>query len=186
VTIQSGLGIPTERVGNQHPFTAPYDAFEASDGWIVIGTASNKLFGALCDAIARPELKQDERFRNHRKRAANRILINGIVGVWVAARSCEAVLRALGPEGADVPCAQVARPGDLVDDDQLLARDMIERHPHPSIDEVVFHGNPLRFSGAESRALALAPDLGADNREVFAEIGLEAADLERLLESGVI
>jgi crotonobetainyl-CoA:carnitine CoA-transferase CaiB-like acyl-CoA transferase len=186
VTIQSGIGIPTERVGNQHPFTAPYDAFEASDGWIVVGTASNKLFGALCDAIERPELKQHERFRNHRVRAANRNEINGIVGAWVAGRSCEAVLAALGPDGADVPCARISAPGELVDDDQLLARDMIERHPHPSIDEVVFHGNPLRFSGAEPRARALAPDLGADNREVFAEIGLQAADLERLSESGVI
>ena len=29
-----------ERVGNQHPFTAPYDAFPVTDGWVVIGTAS--------------------------------------------------------------------------------------------------------------------------------------------------
>jgi CoA:oxalate CoA-transferase len=186
VTIQAGLGVATERVGNQHPFTAPYDAFQASDGWIVIGTASNKLFRALCDAIDRPELKQDERFRNHRKRAANRIEINGVVGAWVAERSCQAVLAALGPDGADVPCARVAAPGELIDDEQLLARDMIERHPHPSVDEVVFHGNPLRFSGAEPRARALAPDLGADNRIVFAQIGLEAADLDRLSDAGVI
>jgi len=185
-TIQSGLGVPTERVGNQHPFTAPYDAFEATDGWIAIGTASNKLFRALCGAIGRPELARDERFRNHRSRAAHRIEINGLVGAWVAERSCQAVLAALGPEGADVPCAKVARPGDLTLDRQLLARDMVERHPHPAIDEVVFHGNPLRFSDAEPRARALAPDLGADNREIFGEIGLDPADLARLSEAGVI
>ena len=28
-TIMAGIGVPSERVGNQHPFTAPYDAFEA-------------------------------------------------------------------------------------------------------------------------------------------------------------
>jgi crotonobetainyl-CoA:carnitine CoA-transferase CaiB-like acyl-CoA transferase len=185
-TIQAGLGIPTDRVGNQHPFTAPYDAFEATDGWIVIGTASNKLFRALCDAIGRPELKGDERFRNHRRRAARRVEINALVGAWVAERSCDAVLAALGPDGADVPCARVSRPEELIDDPQLLARDMIERHPHPSVGEVVFHGNPLHFSGAEPRTRALAPDLGAHNREIYAEIGLEAADLARLAESGVI
>jgi crotonobetainyl-CoA:carnitine CoA-transferase CaiB-like acyl-CoA transferase len=96
------------------------------------------------------------------------------------------VLAALGPGGADVPCARVSRPDELLDDPQLLARGMIERHPHPTLEEVVFHGNPLRFSGAEARRLALAPDLGAHNREVYAELGLSREDLERLAEQGVV
>src|SRR5439155_374361 len=32
-TIAAGLGMHAERVGNQHSFTAPYDALEARDGW---------------------------------------------------------------------------------------------------------------------------------------------------------
>jgi formyl-CoA transferase len=63
---------------------------------------------------------------------------------------------------------------------------MIERHPHPTVGEVVFHGNPLQFSGAEPRRRALAPRLGEHNAEVFAEIGLGAVDLARLAEAGVI
>ena len=185
-TIARGLGVEAERTGNQHPFTAPYDCFEARDGWVVVGTASNKLFRSLCLAIARPELAADERFRSHRGRAARRAEINGIVGAWVAERTCEAVLRALGPEGADVPCARVARPDELVDDPQLQARGMIERHPHPQLGEIVFHGNPLRFSAAEPRARALAPSLGEHNREVFAELGVGEAELARLAEQGVV
>ena len=63
---------------------------------------------------------------------------------------------------------------------------MIERHSHPGVGEVVFHGNPLRFSDAEPRARALAPDLGEHNAEVFAEIGVDAAELERLAAQGVV
>jgi len=185
VTIMEGIGVASERVGNQHPFAAPYDAFEATDGWVVVGTASNKLFRGLCTAIGRPELAADERFRSHRGRARNRREINAIVADWVRERSCEQVLRALGPEGADVPCARVARPEELVDDPQLLARGMIERHPHPTVKEVVFHGNPLLFSG-ERRRLALAPDLAEHNREVYAELGLSEEDLAELSEQGVI
>jgi CoA:oxalate CoA-transferase len=186
VTIAQGLGVEAERTGNQHPFTAPYDCFEARDGWVVVGTASNKLFRRLCDAIGRPELGADERFRSHRGRAARRGEINGIVGDWIRERTCLQVLSVLGPGGADVPCARVARPDELVDDPQLEARGMIERHPHPAVGEVVFHGNPLRFSGAEPRERALAPDLGEHNAEVFAEIGVGAADLERLAAKGVV
>ena len=185
-TIMEGIGVASERVGNQHPFAAPYDAFEATDGWVVVATGSNKLFRGLCTAIGRPELGTDERFRSHRGRARNRREINAIVADWVRERSCGQVLHSLGPEGADLPCARVARPDELVDDPQLLARGMIERHPHPTLKEVVFHGNPLLFSGAEPRRLALAPELAEHNREVYAELGLGEEDLAQLSEEGVI
>ena len=185
-TIAAGIGDASERVGNQHPFTAPYDAFETRDGYVVVATGSNKLFRALAAAIGRPELASDERFRSHRGRARNRTEINAIVGEWVRSRTSDEVLRALGPEGADVPCARVVEPARLGDDPQLRARDMIERHPHPTLGEVVFHGNPLKLSGAAPRRLALAPRLAEHNAEVYAEIGLSTADLEALAERGTI
>lgn len=186
VTIAQGLGMRAERTGNQHPFTAPYDCFQARDGWVVIGTASNKLFRALCDAMGRRQLAADERFRSHRGRAANRREINGIVADWVREQSCAEVLAALGPQGADLPCARVASPDELADDPQLQARGMLERHRHPQLGEVVFHGNPLRFSDAEPRLRALAPALGEHNAEVFAEIGLGSGELARLAERGIV
>jgi len=187
-TIAAGLGVEAERTGNQHPFTAPYDCFEASDGHVVVATASNKLFRGLCEAMGRPELAGEERFRSHRGRAANRAEINAIVGAWVRPRSCGDVLARLGPEGADLPCARVARPDELLADPQLVARGMVERHEHPDpeVGHVVFHGNPLRFAGAAPRSRALAPDLGADNAEIYGELGLGPEDLARLAGSGTI
>jgi len=185
-SIAGAIGTPGARFGNQHPFTAPYDALEATDGWVVVASASNKLFRALCAAIDRPELADDERFRSHRGRAEHRERINAIVGEWVGRRSCDEVLTALGPDGADIPCARVATPDELVSDPQLRARDMIERHPHPTLGEVVFHGNPLRFSDAQPRELALAPRLGEHNREIYGEIGVEADELAQLAEQGVV
>jgi crotonobetainyl-CoA:carnitine CoA-transferase CaiB-like acyl-CoA transferase len=185
-TIAAGLGVKTERVGNQHAFTAPYDCLEARDGWIVVGSASNKLFRRIAAAIDRPELGQDERFRNHRGRAARRVELNAIIGAWVRTRTCDEVLEAFGPRGADVPCARVATPDELIDDPQLLARAMVERHPHPDIGEILFHGNPLKFSDAEPRARTLAPALGAHNREIYAEIGLDEGALARLAAAEVI
>jgi CoA:oxalate CoA-transferase len=185
-SIAAAIGPQPARLGNQHPFTAPYDAFETSDGYVVVASASNKLFRALCGAIDRPELADDERFRSHRGRAQHRERINAIVGEWVRSRSCAAVLQAFGPDGADIPCARVATPDELVDDPQLLAREMIERHAHPTLGEVVFHGNPLRFAGAEPRERALAPRLGEHNREVYAELGLSEDELTRLAERGLI
>ena len=38
-SIHQAIGASMERVGNQHPFAAPYDSFEARDGWVVVATA---------------------------------------------------------------------------------------------------------------------------------------------------
>jgi crotonobetainyl-CoA:carnitine CoA-transferase CaiB-like acyl-CoA transferase len=185
-SIFAGIGARMPRVGNQHPFTAPYDCLETRDGYVVVGTASNKLFRKLVTAIGRPELGSDPRFKHHRARAANRREINGIVAAWARPRSSAEVLAALGPGGADVPCARVASPEELIDDPQLLARGMLERHPHPTLGEVVFHGNPLRFSGAEPRSRALAPSLGEANDELYGALGIDAAARAALAEKGVI
>lgn len=185
-TIFAGLAARSARCGNQHPFTAPYDAFEAADGFVVVATASNKLFRQLCDAIGRPELAVDERFKSHRGRAANREEVNAVVAEWVRGRSCEEVLARLGPAGARVPCARVASPEELLTDPQLAARGMVERHPHPTLGEIVFHASPLHFSGAEPRARTLAPGLGEHNAEVYAELGLGPQELTELAARGVL
>jgi formyl-CoA transferase len=174
------------RVGNQHPFTAPYDCLATRDGHVVVGTASNKLFRKLMTAIGRPELGGDPRFKHHRARAANRAEINGIVAAWMRDKSCAEVLAALGPAGADVPCARVESPEALIADPQLLARGMVERHPHPTLGEVVFHGNALRFSGLAPRERALAPALGADNDAILAALGIGPDERQALADKGVI
>ena len=78
-------------------------------------------------------------------RAANRRELNAIFADWARPRTCDEVIAALGPDGADVPVARVASPGELLGDPQLRARDMVERHPHPTLGEVVFHEADLCF-----------------------------------------
>jgi crotonobetainyl-CoA:carnitine CoA-transferase CaiB-like acyl-CoA transferase len=185
-SIFAGTGARMERVGNQHPFTAPYECLETKDGHVVVGTASNKLFRKLVGAIGRAELASDPRFKHHRARAANRHEINGILSEWAKPKTTAEVLTALGPSGADVPCTRVVPPEELIDDPQLLARDMVERHAHPTLGEVVFHGNALRFDGAEPRVRSLAPDLGEANDEVYGALGIGEPARRALAEKGVI
>jgi CoA:oxalate CoA-transferase len=185
-SIFHGIGERYGRVGNQHPFTAPYDCYPTRDGYMVLGVASNKLFRELMTAIGREELASDERYRSHRSRAARRVEINAVVAGWMAERSCDEVDRVLGPKGADVPCTRVISPEEAIDDPQLLAREMVERHPHPSLGEVLFHGSPLHFEGAAARERALAPDLGEANDEVYGGLGLSGEERTALAEKGVI
>ena len=54
--------VPPRRRNSAHPTIVPFQNFEASDGWFVVGAAKQIFWERLCDVIGRPELNEDERF----------------------------------------------------------------------------------------------------------------------------
>ena len=186
-TIAAATGRGPARIGNRHLATAPYDCYRAQDGWVVIAVASNKFFRALAAAIGRPELGTDARLRGVRGRVERSEEVNALVATWVAARSVEEVMVALGPEGAGVPCSPVYTPEQLLAHPQLLARGMVRRLPHPTLGEVVVPGVPIKLSATPGEVHRLGPELGEHNREIYEGLlGLGPEELARLREAVVI
>jgi CoA:oxalate CoA-transferase len=159
-----------QQVGNRHLSTAPYDCYRARDGWVVIAVASNKLFRALAAAMGRAELGEDPRFRGVTGRVARSDEINGIVAEWVAARSVDEVIEALGPAGAGVPCSPVYTVDQLLAHPQLLAREMIQRLPHPTLGEVVAPGVVVKLSDTPGSVDAPGPEIGQHTTGVLREL----------------
>jgi crotonobetainyl-CoA:carnitine CoA-transferase CaiB-like acyl-CoA transferase len=166
-----------EQVGNRHLGTAPYDCYRAKDGWVVIAVASNKLFRTLAAAIGRPELGDDPRFRGVAGRVARSDEINGIVGAWVAERTVDEVVVALGPEGAGVPCSPVFTVDQLLAHPQLLAREMVRRLPHSTLGEVAVPGVVVKMSDTPGAIRRLGPELGEHSTDVYREL-LDLSDDE--------
>ncbi len=186
-TMFAAAGRLPKQVGNRHLGTAPYDCYRAKDGWVVIAVASNKLFRTLAAAIGRPELGEDPRFRGVNGRVERSDEINGIVGAWVAERTVDEVVEALGPEGAGVPSSPVYTADQLLTHPQLLAREMIQHFPHPKLGEVVVPGVVAKLSDTPGRIAGLGPELGQHNAEVYgALLGLGADELARLRADQVI
>lgn len=180
-------GALPEPVGNAHMGTAPYDCYRASDGWVVIAVASNKLFRKLAEAIGRPELGTDDRYRRVDGRIARRDEVNGFIAEWVTERSVAEVVEALGPDGADVPCSPVHTVDQLLRHPQLLARGMIQRVADPELGEVVVPGIVPKLSDGPAEIRAAGPTLGQHNAEVYGELlGLGAEELADLASRKVI
>lgn len=185
--IHAATGKLPARVGNRHLATAPYDSFQARDGWVVIAVASNRIFRRLAEAIGRPELANDPRFRGSTGRLERSAEINDVVGAWVAARTVAEVTELLGPSGASIPCSPVYGVSDLLQHPQLLARDMIVRLPHAKLGQVAVPGVAVKLSDTPGRIDRLGPELGEHNAEVYGSlIGLGADELARLRAAEVI
>jgi crotonobetainyl-CoA:carnitine CoA-transferase CaiB-like acyl-CoA transferase len=85
---------------------------------------------------------------------------------------------------AGVPCGPVNRVGDIVSDEQFLARGLFvhdeERHGEP-----VIVNTPIVSDGAP-RARGAAPELGRDTAAVLADLGYDEQRVSALLEAGVV
>jgi crotonobetainyl-CoA:carnitine CoA-transferase CaiB-like acyl-CoA transferase len=186
-SIFAASGRLPRQVGNRHLAAVPYDAYRATDGWLVIAVASNKLFRQLCAAIGRPELGDDARFRGVTARLEHGDEINEIVSAWVATHTVEEVISILGPGGAGVPCSPVYTVDGLLEHPQLLARGMIERLPHPKLGEMLAPGVVIKMSETPGAVRTLGPELGQHTDEVLrALLGLSTDDLARLRAEQVI
>jgi len=186
-SIHAATGKLPARVGNRHLATAPYDCFRARDGWVVIAVATNRIFRRLVEAIGRPELGTDPRFRGAAGRLERSAEINELIGVWVAERTVEEVTAALGPGRANVPCSPVYGVADLLRHPQLLARDMIVRLPHAKLGEVAVPGVAVKLSDSPGAVRRLGPELGEHNQEIYAGLlGLGTEELLHLRAAEVI
>ena len=186
-TVYGTTGRLPPRTGNRHPFTAPYDCFKAKDGYVVVGVGNSQLFRALVTPMGMEALGRDPRFKSPPARLERHDEVNRLVSDWVAERTVEEVMRVLGPDGANVPCAPVMNIDQLLEDPQLRAREMIVELPHPTLGRVPVPGVSLKLSASPGAVDRLGPELGEHNREIFAGLlGVSDAELADLQAEGVI
>ncbi len=186
-TVYGLTGQLPQRMGNRHPFTAPYDCFKATDGWVVIGVGNSQLFRNLVTAMGMPELGRDPRFKSPNARLERHDEVNRVISEWVKDRTVAEVFQVLGPDGANVPCAPVMTVDRLMTDPQLRAREMIVDMPHEKLGHVPVTGVPFKLSESPGSIDHLGPELGQHNLEIYGDLlGLSPSEIDQLRSDGVI
>jgi crotonobetainyl-CoA:carnitine CoA-transferase CaiB-like acyl-CoA transferase len=135
-------------------------------------------------AMGREELIDDPRFRDHHTRLQHNDELEAIVYAWAAGQKVKEVYRRAG--AARAPIAFVHTLGDLLDSEQLRAREYFHEVEHPVAGRRTYPGPPVRMAGVEWRA-GRAPLLGEHNEDIFCgELGLSRGELPRLRAAGVV
>ncbi len=186
-TVSGVTGRLPERIGNRHPFTAPYDCYHAKDGYVVIGIGNTILFRTLVVAMGMPDLSRDARFKSAPARLRNHDEVNRLVADWVKERTVAEVIQVLGSDGANIPCAPVMTVDQLLSDPHLRARAMVVELPHPKLGRIPVPGVPFKLSASPGTVDSLGPELGQHNDEIYrGMLGLSEAELNQLRAAGVI
>jgi crotonobetainyl-CoA:carnitine CoA-transferase CaiB-like acyl-CoA transferase len=175
-------GRAPNRHGNAHPNIVPYQDFDTASGRIAVAAGNDGLFRALCRAIGRGDLAEDERFRTNADRVERRRELIPELQAAFAAKDAEAWLAAL--DAAGVPVGKVRTVPEALAAAAEAGRAATVRVPHPSAGEVELVASPI---WADARAeLRPPPLLGEHTADVLRELGRSDAEIKSLTESGVV
>jgi crotonobetainyl-CoA:carnitine CoA-transferase CaiB-like acyl-CoA transferase len=177
---QSAIALATDvaprAMGSAHPLNAPYQAFEAADGWIVVGGANQKNWLLMLEALGADELAQDPRFVSGADRMAHLKELEAELSRRFRKRPAKHWLDAL--EGKGVPCGPVQDMLQALQDPQTLAREMVVEVGHATLGSVKTVGLPVKFSATPGKVRAGAPLYGEHTREVLRECGFDDGEID--------
>jgi crotonobetainyl-CoA:carnitine CoA-transferase CaiB-like acyl-CoA transferase len=146
--------VPT-RLGSENSGIAPYKAYEADGGWIVIAAGNDALFRKLCAVIDRKEWVVDPRFATNPDRVRNRVVLNALIGDIVKTGTPSEWRARL--DAAGIPCAPALELDEVVADPQFEALQMLQ----PAADgQRSLIGLPLSFDGVRPPLRRSPPALG--------------------------
>ena len=177
-------GVSPGPLGSAHPLTAPYQAFQTSDGWITVGGSNQATWHRLVEVVGLPELADDSRFVENADRMRNVNELASILGDRFKRRTTVEWLAIL--EEGGVPAGPVASIGEMLEFPQTLARDMVVEVEHSKLGPVRTVGFPVKFSDTPVSVERGAPLLGEHTREVLAELGYADDEIEALERSGAM
>jgi crotonobetainyl-CoA:carnitine CoA-transferase CaiB-like acyl-CoA transferase len=149
---------------NQSPLM---NAYRTSDGrWFFFtGLEAERHIGAVCRALGRPELLDDERFSNAVAIRKNRIALIALLDDVIAERPLSEWAERFDREG--VWWAPVQSPAEVVVDPQLLANEGFVEVEGGTLRSV---NGPVTFSDMPRNPAIAVPQLGDHTGEVLEEL----------------
>ncbi|TNF91262.1 MAG: CoA transferase [Gammaproteobacteria bacterium] len=161
-------GVNPKRLGNAHPNIVPYQAFQTSDGYIILAVGNDAQFERFCELAGRSELAADERFRNNSDRVKNRDTLVPEVIEIMQQRSSAEWLEALNARG--IPCGPINNLDQVFADPQVRHRGLQLDLEHAAAGRVASVANPIRLSDTPVEYERAPPLLGQHTDEVLASV----------------
>jgi len=178
-------GHTQERTGNRHPNTAPRNVYKTSDGYMTMSASNQKIFERVANAIDKPELIEDPRFKDNSARVDNVEALDEEIEEWTKQHSTEEAIEIL--ESYDAIVGPVYDMADIFDDEQFQARNSFPEIDDPEVGPMKTFAPIPKFSRTPGDVEFLGPRHGQHNDEIYVdELGFSEEELAELESEEVI
>jgi crotonobetainyl-CoA:carnitine CoA-transferase CaiB-like acyl-CoA transferase len=178
-------GETTARMGSRCNIQALRDVYATSDGkYVALSTGTQGMAERLLRAVGRADLVDDPRYRTNADRLANREEIEAIVRDFIAAQTQAEALAFF--EAAEVTVGAVCDEADLAEHAFVREREVLVDLPDRLMESMPMHNVVPRLSGTPGALRTPAPEIGQHNAELLAGLGYTDAEIEALMQGGVL
>ena len=159
----------------------------ADDKWLALGMLqSDRYWKDLCRTLGRPELGDDPRFVDFRKRTENAGDCVGFLDAIFAAKPRADWMKILH-DGGDFIFTVVNSVDDLPEDPQMRVNGYIVDLDHPQFGKTPMVGVPVRLSETPGSVREPAPELGQHTELLLTDLlGYDWDRISALREKGVV
>lgn len=173
-------------IGNRHPTITPFQAYKAKDKYFVIAVGNDAIWAKFCKAIERADLIDDELYKNNKLRTLNIEKLNNILNDIIITKTAEEWVSILDKNA--VPCSFINSIGDIINHEQVIARNMIVEVEDKDLGKIKIAGNPIKMTNIEDKTTKEhAPEIGENNFEILnSMLGLSEEEINQLKSEGVL
>ena len=172
------------KMGSGHSTLCPYQAFDASDGALLLAVGNDAQWRHFCDVAGLADMKADERFATNRARVKNfEATVEG-----VAAKLKEDTVAGWTTRLAEVkvPCSPVNTLMDALSHPQFEAREIAVRQDHPTLGEIRTVAYPVTFNGKKTKPGAHPPIHGQHTFQILKDLGYDPGSVSDLANRGIV
>src|SRR4030095_4971087 len=137
-------GRSPKRAGTRHPSIVPYESFQAKDGFVNIAVTNQKQWENFCQVLGFPEIAQDARFETMKARLAHYGELRPMIERVVSRMTRAEVMAAMSEVG--IPAGPINTIGEILEDPQIHARNLVEELIHPQYGPLKVLGIPIKLS----------------------------------------
>jgi len=174
------------RHGNAHSVSAPYQAFETSDGWVVAGAwgGEGDSWSRFCRAVGRTDLLEDPRFTTNVDRVRNRKDLSDILDAEFVKKTTAEWRELFNAEKALFgPILTIPQ---AIEQEQAKVGNLVTMVEHPQLGSIPMMRPVIDLHETPGSIKAPPPLLGQHSVEVLGEIGYARDEIERLIAGGIL
>jgi crotonobetainyl-CoA:carnitine CoA-transferase CaiB-like acyl-CoA transferase len=178
-------GTVRARRGNQSDNASPRGTYQTRDGkWVALSASTPASAAALFEGLGLRSLLADPRFATNDRRVAHNDLVDAALARAIGSRTLDEMLHLF--ETANLTASPVYDIADIAKDPHVVARGILVDIADAELGAVRMTAPTPRLAETPAAIRSPGPPLGHHNREVYAEIGIDDAELANLTREGIL